>query len=74
MVNGEDTVGRLLFDFADGDLEELKRMLQEMWSIRKKGESRTGDGAGWAGRGRYFATNRGRGGRGNTKKKGVRGK
>ena len=44
-----------------------------MWSIRKKGESRTGDGAGWAGRGRYFATNRGRGGRGNTKKKGVRG-
>ena len=74
MVNGEDTVGRLLFDFADGDLEELKRMLQEMWSIRKKGESRTGDGAGWARRGRYFATNRGRGGRGNTKEKGVRGK
>ena len=34
MVNGEDTVGKLLFDFADGDLEELKRMLQEMWSIR----------------------------------------
>ena len=75
-VDGEDTVGKVLFGFVDEDLEELKRMLQEMWNIRKRGELRTGVGLGWVGRGQYFAMDhiRGRGRRRNTKQNGVRGK
>ena len=36
-IDDEDTVGKVLFDIEDGDLERLKRMLQAMWNIRKGG-------------------------------------
>ena len=69
-ITGEDTVGKVLFEIEDGDLEELKRMLQEMWNIRKRGEIRTGDGGG-----QYFARNYQRNeNRGRTNKNCVRGR
>merc|ERR1712030_156152 len=34
--NDEDTVGNVLFDIEEQDLEKTKKMLQRMWNKRKK--------------------------------------
>ena len=45
----ESAVGRLLFDFGGEDVETVKRMLQGLWSQRRK--RRDGEEGGWGGGG-----------------------
>ena len=38
--NDEDTVGNILFEIDEKDLEETKKMLKRMWNKRTKAEQK----------------------------------